>query len=150
MPFFPPKAPRNPDDKTIIDSQFASCFFPVSLFITLDVHGAVERLPALPLDGTTNEAEAATGTDDAVSKLAPMLAPTADNCSHSRQLSTIGRADADCEGDTTPPAANAFVVKKNEPLSTADADSGQWAMTGSNRRLPPCKGGKSHFQAIAA
>ena len=51
----------------------------------LDVHGAIERLPALSLDGTDDQSEAATGTDERAEteprKFAPGFAPTDDNSS---------------------------------------------------------------------
>src|SRR5262249_29779157 len=42
----------------------------------LDVRGALDVLPALPLDGTGLEAARATGTDGGAGKFAPKFAPT--------------------------------------------------------------------------
>ena len=36
-------------------------------------------------------------------------------------------------------AVSAEIVTRNDPPSKADDGSGEWAMTGSNRRLPRCK-----------
>ncbi len=79
----------------------------------LDVHGAIERLPDLPLGGTDDDSEVATGTDGrtevASRTLAPVLAPTADNSCRSGQLRTTG------ETESTDDTAS----KKNEkPLET--------------------------------
>jgi hypothetical protein len=41
----------------------------------LDITGAVERLPSLPLDGTDREAGQATGTDGKAASLSPPLCP---------------------------------------------------------------------------
>ena len=56
----------------------------------LDVHGAIERLPVLSLDGSDDESQAATGTDGRAECGPRTLAPTADNSSVSSQFSTTG------------------------------------------------------------
>ena len=64
----------------------------------LDVHGAIESLPSLSLDGTTTETETATGTDGQAERvdrtLVPVLVPNADNSCLSGQFSTTGTPDA--------------------------------------------------------
>jgi hypothetical protein len=45
----------------------------------LDVRGALEVLPALPLAGAVREATRATGTEGASRKFAPGFAPTLDD-----------------------------------------------------------------------
>src|SRR6476659_7111638 len=68
----------------------------------LDVRGAVERLPALPLpDGPSRTAAAATGTDGRPPELAPTLAPTVFN-----------------PGQFVSPAGT--VGLSNDPVSVAD------------------------------
>jgi integrase len=85
----------------------------------LDVAGALDALPALPLDGGRLEGEAAraTGTDGGTARtLAPTLAPTPDN---QRQLpSVIVRLNTDGRSDTL--AASADSVNTKSRLSSAD------------------------------
>ena len=75
----------------------------------LDLAGAVEALPVLPLSAPSADAAQATGTDDrlphpaqaAVSPLAPMLAPTLRNRGHLETLRDIpftNSADAEVKG----------------------------------------------------
>jgi hypothetical protein len=85
----------------------------------LDVHGALDALPALPLDREherTSVAWKATGTDD--SQLAPPLAPTSgDSC----QIRSIGGKAVTVAADWTDPprvAATSCAVKEKNPLTT--------------------------------
>ena len=70
----------------------------------LDVHGAIERLPVLSLDGSDDEKQAATGTDGRAElgprTLAPVLAPTDDNSSRFSQFSTTGERIGDDKTET--------------------------------------------------
>jgi len=100
----------------------------------LDVHGAVESLPALPLNPTTNENEAATGTHDEARKFAPGFAPTTDNSCLSSHLLSTGTPNARCDDDHGKPLQR----KENSPLPRSN---GEWAMGDLNPRHPPCKGG---------
>ena len=104
----------------------------------LDVHGAIESLPALPLDGTPQR-EAATGTHDADSLRAPTLAPSSDNrCVSSQKLTTgtnnaygerrfEGRDVSGC-GDNK--------KSRRQQLTTARME---WAVLGLNQRPPRCQ-----------
>jgi len=88
----------------------------------LDVHGALEGLPALPLDAppmTTREHLAATGTDGKRScSLAPTLAPTSDQSGQS--VSSADKTDRrahehdECEDRV----ASLAVVKQKQPLTS--------------------------------
>ena len=65
----------------------------------LDLAGAVERLPSLPLDGTDREAGQATGTDGkAALPLAPVLAPNLEYLCKSE-----GKIDNNAEQDVELP-----------------------------------------------
>ena len=81
--------------------------------------------------GTEGRAE---GADQTV---VPVLAPTADNSRHSRQLSTIGTADAH-DIDENKKCEN---PQENEHFPGVSVVPSQWAMSDLNQRLPPCKGG---------
>ena len=111
----------------------------------LDVHGALDVLPALPLTGGPHTEAAdvsATGTDDLpLCSLAPTLAPNADKSCKSRSFPGKMPQDAgqDTEQDTV--ALSPCHVNRKEPLSTADNGSAKWAMTDLNRRHPRCKRG---------
>ena len=108
----------------------------------LDIAGAVERLPDLPLDAgdrtAAGTAAKATGTDAGATftspSLPPLLPPPAENSCKS--LAIVGNnSEADAE-----------LHKREKPAFSGEKRgfsvvSGKWAMTGSNCRLPPCKGG---------
>ena len=71
----------------------------------LDVHGALDSLPTLSLDGTPEQAEAkATGTDDTTARqFAPGFAPKPGNGSKSRSI--VGNSDdsaVDSQNEETP------------------------------------------------
>jgi integrase len=108
----------------------------------LNVAGAMEALPALPLDAEPDQAAAtmqSTGTDDLGCSqtsrvLAPMLAPNTGESGLSVTIPGKMEKLAGCDKKTENPR---FSSEKQG----FSGDSEQWAMTGSNRRLPPCKGG---------
>jgi len=111
----------------------------------LDVAGAVESLPALPLEDSqqrVTQTASATGTDDSTpSQFAPKFAPTADK---SRPPGAIPVKMADIgEGSRRDGsrALTAYPVKRKDPLTTPGSGPSQWAMTDSNRRHPRCKRG---------
>ena len=111
----------------------------------LDVAGAVEALPALPLGaGTQREriAAKATGTDDfGASQFAPKFAPTSGKTCI---LGSILDKATSNRGETVEAGAgavSAYPVKRNEPLSTLDNGSSKWAMRDSDPRPPRCKRG---------
>jgi len=88
----------------------------------LDVHGALDVLPALPLNGestTEGFAAKATGTDNsAPSEFAPGFAPTPDKTGES-QSTSVNLTDADdSQVKRTERALNADAVKRNKPLTT--------------------------------
>jgi hypothetical protein len=70
----------------------------------LDVHGTIERLPVLPLDGTDDDSEAATGTEGRAEvgprRFAPGFASTVGNSCRSGQFSTTGERDDSDENET--------------------------------------------------
>ena len=89
----------------------------------LDVAGAMESLPALPLgDGRQTAANvlSATGTDDSTaSPLAPTLAPTTGKtCTLQSIMDKIASA-AEKSRATDAVAASACPVKRKDPLTTA-------------------------------
>jgi integrase len=85
----------------------------------LDIHAALDVLPALPLDGTDRQEQRATGTDGRLHQLAPTLAlktgqrgkagATADKMAGERRDRTAPATDA----------VNPWNVKENNPLTTA-------------------------------
>ena len=94
----------------------------------LDVHGALDALPGLPLDvePTVDQQTAATGTHDlAPRQFAPEFAPTTYNCcksvSFTDNCTTAGQAGVD---PTTGDVSRAEVNEK-EPLSITDNGSGK-------------------------
>ena len=107
----------------------------------LDVHGALDALPTLPLDGRSQQRQLATGTAGAESLLAPMLAPKIDKPSKSWSTGGKVQPEPTNRSDDRAVDVSACGVKRKEPLSTSDNGSEKWAMTGSNRRHPRCKRG---------
>ncbi len=105
----------------------------------LDIAGAVERLPSLPLDGTDREAGQATGTDGKAASVSPRKCPPISPLNPGELCKTGDIPDNNAEQDTE-------LNKREKPANSQGKHgfsgvSGEWAMTGSNRRLPPCKGG---------
>ena len=126
----------------------------------LDVAGAMEALPALPLVDekagtlaagyslTADNILAATGTDDVGRRagarplpLVPTLVPTTGKtCTLAAILDKITTNGGDGKkADTL--AASAYPVKRKDPLTTAVNESWKWAAQDSNLRLPPCEDG---------
>ena len=111
----------------------------------LDVAGAVESLPALPLEDSQQRVAqivSATGTDNSTpSQFAPEFAPTPDNSGKSGSI-PVRMAGLDGDGEEAASlAASAYPVKRKGPLTRPDNGSSEWAMTDSNRRHPRCKRG---------
>ena len=111
----------------------------------LDVHGALDVLPNLPLDGGTQSernAVSATGTDDLpFCSLAPTLAPNTDE---TRTLqSTVDKAASESKnlGTAASVDVSACPVKRKDSLTTAVNESSRWAMADLNHRHPRCKRG---------
>ncbi len=89
----------------------------------LDVAGAMEALPALPLmgrEGTEAVALSTTGTDDsAACQFAPKFAPTTGKpCTLQSIMGKIASA-AEKSRATAAVAASAYPVKRNNPLTSA-------------------------------
>ena len=90
----------------------------------LDVAGAMEALPALPLgDGRQTAANvlSATGTDDSTaSPLVPVLVPTTGKPRTLQSiLDKIASRSREDRATTGAVAASAYPVKRNNPLTTA-------------------------------
>ena len=97
----------------------------------LDVRGALDSLPALPLQGEQGEGEAvrATGTDGAAARtVAPVVAPTPDNLSATQSLA--GKPAG--AGLPNTPAVSGSADKEKGPLSIPDSGPscrGDWIRT---------------------
>jgi hypothetical protein len=106
----------------------------------LDVRGALDVLPALPLDDTAKRPEAAraTGTDG-LRQFAPAFAPSADFSG--TPLSFPGKTAGGAMGDGAGAASDETTVFVNEkgPLSSTDNGPSLWALRVSNPRPPGCK-----------
>jgi len=107
----------------------------------LDVAGAIETLPRLPLDGGDRSREQATGTVGAQSPLAPVLAPKPGNPGKSRSIAGKGSTIVPTTADEPALDVSGCPVKRKAPPSAADNGATEWAMTDSNRRHPRCKRG---------
>ena len=83
----------------------------------LDVHGALDVLPALPLDGGDSEQQRATGTADASAEFAPGFAPEADKSSKSRSSGDNGQTGRPNRAGESDVAVNPCHVKENNPLT---------------------------------
>ncbi len=88
----------------------------------LDVAGAMESLPALPLEAGSQTAAnvlSATGTDNSTaSPLAPTLAPTAGKTRTLQSIVDKIASEAEQSRATAAVAASAYPVKQNNPLTT--------------------------------
>lgn len=88
----------------------------------LDVAGAMEALPALPLDGAPNSERVvarATGTDDRLAAaLAPVLAPKSDKPSKLGSIRDTGQTNRPDQPIATAIDASAYPVKRKKPLTT--------------------------------
>ena len=85
----------------------------------LDVHGALDVLPALPLDGGGQGREQATGTAGTECPLAPVLAPKSDKPGKSWSTRDNKPTDPPERVDDSAIAVSAHPVKRKEPLTTA-------------------------------
>jgi integrase len=96
----------------------------------LDVRGALDALPMLPLDGDQTESEAAqaTGTDGTVRTVAPTVAPTSDNSVQERSTPVLPFT-----GDVSSTiGVSGSPVKKKGRLSSRDnrpSRRGDWIRT---------------------
>lgn len=111
----------------------------------LDVAGAVESLPALPLGAgrqTAANVLSATGTDDSTpSALVPNLVPTTGKtCTLGAILDKI-TTNGCFRNEADALAVSAYPVKRKDPLTTVVNESWKWAAKDSNLRLPPCEDG---------
>ncbi len=93
----------------------------------LDIHQAVESLPAMPLNPpewqTNRDAIAvnATGTNDSKPRrFAPAFAPTPDNSSKSLSNAVKAAVEIWPRSSSSVPSASGGAVKRNNPLSTTD------------------------------
>ena len=88
----------------------------------LDVHGALDSLPSLPLDSAPESERivvSATGTEDSTaSPLAPMLAPDSDNRSKSGSIADKTDAQRDDVNDGRRDDVSADTDKRKHPLTT--------------------------------
>ncbi len=100
----------------------------------LDVHGALDALPALPLDGGEQAAEKATGTMGAPEKFAPKVAPTPD----ARGQAESSADNLAQEEEDATIAVSAEAVNEKGPLSSADSGPVEWALRDSNPRPHGC------------
>ena len=78
----------------------------------LDVHGALDALPQMPLDGTCNERERATGTAGASVRFAPEFAPNSDKARKPEATGDKRASFAGRHGDETSPVVSRDVDKK--------------------------------------
>jgi integrase len=112
----------------------------------LDVHGALDALPTLPLDAanpqhvSTTARRAGTGHSTPCA-VAPNVAPNSDD--RCKSLSIVDKATADdreTERRRTN-ANNAGNLGRNDKQTGVDKNLSQWAMRDSNPRPPRCKRG---------
>ena len=102
----------------------------------LDVRGALDTLPALPLDGNTPEAQTvrATGTggnlDKVVHLVAPTVAPTWCNGTQSGTTADKGTAAGQSAGDGNGIDVTSSPVKTKHPLTSAVNGCPQMGATG--------------------
>jgi len=108
----------------------------------LDVAGAMEALPALPLNASPLQQAKATGTCDSVPlPLAPVLAPTTGKPCTLQSIVDKVTSESKKSRATDDVAASACVVNRKDPLTIAVNGSSKWAITGSNCCPPRCKRG---------
>jgi integrase len=112
----------------------------------LDVRGALNVLPDLPLEGATREAIRATGTDPGSRKFAPGFAPTLDKRVQTGappgKIGDAGTPDAHPEGV----AVSASPGKEKDPLSIPDSGSSVSGRLDSNQRPPEPHSGRNRSQ----
>jgi len=106
----------------------------------LDVAGALDALPSLPLDGGREaQRQRATGTTDA-SPLVPPLVPTLGESGTSGSLRVSGNGTGGAVSNSGGEAETSENGPKSRRLTNADKTSRNWAMRGSNPQPHPCKG----------
>jgi len=105
----------------------------------LDLAGAVERLPSLPLDGTDRDAARATGTDGKAASESPRKCPPISPLNSGNLCKSGVIPDDNSKADVELPKREkpAFSLKRRGFLGL----SGEWRRTGSNRQPPACKAG---------
>ena len=86
----------------------------------LDVHGALDVLPGLPLVGGDEEQQRATGTAGLKGALAPGLAPKTDNSSNLWSSGDKGRTNSLFQVGTPALDVSACPVNRKTPLTTTD------------------------------
>jgi integrase len=117
----------------------------------LDVAGALDALPSLPLAGNPSERARATGTAGAsrlfvAPSVAPNVAPTWCNGTQSG-ASPDNMAGSSLIGATSPGLFRN--PEKKEPsvvMGNPDKARREWRRSGSNRQPPACKAGSPDFQ----
>jgi len=111
----------------------------------LDVHEALNALPALPLDsGRKTEAidVSANGTDGLpLSLLGPLLGPITDNSGTLGSFPGKKASGIEEESEAEPEDVTPYAVTRKKPPSTRDNGSLKWAMRDLNPRHPRCKRG---------
>jgi hypothetical protein len=99
----------------------------------LDVRGALDALPSLPLGVGSVAADAVmTGTD--ASSLAPIRCKRSAVGTNADKTTTDGQADK----SNVATAVSADEVKRKDPLTIAVNGSDEWALRGSNPRPHGC------------
>ena len=111
----------------------------------LDVAGAMEQLPSLPLNAeliSTSQIQTATGTYDLRRNPdAPLDAPTSVKTCKSGSF-PVASTDPRGMGTSTPHIdATSTTGKRKDSPTTGVNESGEWAMRDSNPRHPRCKHG---------
>ncbi len=100
----------------------------------LDVHGALNSLPGLPLNGGESECQPATGTADASavtgSKIAPVLAPKSDKPGKSWATSDKRRTEPTNQTEDSPSDVSAFPGNRKTPLTPSVNEVHQVGDTG--------------------
>ena len=89
----------------------------------LDVHGALDALPTLPIGGNTDQGEQATGTDGSgagLHQFAPGFAPETDESSDSRSTRDTRQASGDTRDGWKRNVTSSDVVTKNKPMAPTD------------------------------
>jgi len=105
----------------------------------LDVHGAMEALPDLPLIPTSSEAQQATGTVGHPREFAPGFAPKTDNAGPRRSTGDNRQGHRTDNTSSRAVDVSSDADKRKEPLSTSDNDSLEWATQDSNQRPLRCE-----------
>lgn len=106
----------------------------------LDVHGALDALPALPLRAhAERQSMAATGTDgkEKDSRQSP-LAPTQGKLAQKPSFADKMNTDGPDVGESDPLAVTLDPVKRKDPLTMVVNGSDEWALRGSNPRPHGC------------